>query len=370
MGKKILLLLVVAVVVYSAVFYLWTKRDITVDNPVVRILSTPNPTPTLEPSPTPYPLITPPLTKELVGGSHSFQTFNNCGPAALSMALSYYGITVSQGELGQALRPYQNPQGDNDDKSVTLEELAEKSKEYNLVPYHRPNGNMELIKQLIAYDIPIIARTLLTTSEDIGHYRVVKGYDDSTGEIIQDDSLQGRDLRYPYLDFDLLWKQFNYEYLVLATPDKIEIVENILGENVDEKVAWQKAVDRAKQQLVQNPEDLYARLNLSVAYFNIGNYSESVLEYEKIETLLSFRTLWYQTEPIEAYFALGNYDRVLSMTDKILGNENRAFSELYVLRGLVYERQGEDNLASAEFDKAVLYNERLDMEWARARFDK
>lgn len=368
MGKKILLLLVIAIAVYSAVFYLWTRPNIIVENPMTTILSTP--IPTLEPSPTPYLLPTPPLTKVLPGGSHSFQTFNNCGPAALSMALSYYGITISQGELGQALRPYQNPQGDNDDKSVTLEELAEKSKEYNLIPYHRPNGNMELIKQLISQDVPVVTRTLLALSEDIGHYRVVKGYDDSTGEIIQDDSLQGRDLRYPYLDFDLLWKQFNYEYLVLATQDKKEIVESILGVDVDEEVAWQKAVERAKQQLGQNPEDIYARLNLSVAYFNIGSYSESILEFEKIESALSFRTLWYQTEPIEAYFALGNYDRVLSMTDKILNNENRAFSELYILRGLVFEKQGDNDLARTEFDKAVFYNRNLDMDWARARFDK
>ncbi len=358
----------IAIVVYSAIFYLWTRPNIIVENPMTTILSTP--IPTLEPSPTPYPLPTPPLTKILPGGSHSFQTFNNCGPAALSMALSYYGINVSQAELGQLLRPYQNPQGDNDDKSVTLEELAEKSKEYNLIPYHRPNGNVEIIKQLIAQDIPVVTRTLLTLNEDIGHYRVVKGYDDSTNEIIQDDSLQGRNLKYAYQDFDLLWKQFNYEYLVLATQDKKEIVENILGEDVDNMVAWQKAVERAKQQLEQNPEDIYARLNLSVANFNVGNYSESILEFEKIESVLSFRTLWYQTEPIEAYFALGNYDRVLSMTDKILNNENRAFSELYVLRGLVFEKQGDNDLARTEFDKAVFYNRSLDMDWARTRFDK
>src|SRR3989344_2491877 len=92
------------------------------------------------PIPSPAPkvgLLTPPSKKVLNSNYHVFQSFNNCGPAALSMALSYYGINVSQEVLGQALRPYQVPGGNNDDKSVTLEELAEKSKEYNLVPYHR-----------------------------------------------------------------------------------------------------------------------------------------------------------------------------------------------------------------------------------------
>jgi hypothetical protein len=81
-------------------------------------------------SPTPStPLLeTPPATKILDNNYHVFQTFNNCGPAALSMLLSYYGINISQDQLGNELRPYQNPQGDNDDKSVTVAELEENQK--------------------------------------------------------------------------------------------------------------------------------------------------------------------------------------------------------------------------------------------------
>ena len=45
------------------------------------------------------------------------------------MALSYYGVRESQQDLGRDLRPYQNPQGNNDDKSVTLAELAENKPE-------------------------------------------------------------------------------------------------------------------------------------------------------------------------------------------------------------------------------------------------
>src|SRR3989344_5350984 len=56
--------------------------------------------------------------KVLIGGTQVFQTYNNCGPAALSMALSYYGIKASQHELGDILRPYQQAQGNNDDKTT------------------------------------------------------------------------------------------------------------------------------------------------------------------------------------------------------------------------------------------------------------
>lgn len=302
-------------------------------------------------------LNTPSASKILPNDYHIFQSFNNCGPAALSMTLSYYGINVSQQELGQALRPYQIPGGDNDDKSVTLEELAEKSKEYGLIPFHRPNGNINLIKLFITYDIPIITRTWLKPTDDIGHYRVVKGYNGN--QIIQDDSLQGKNLTYSEEDFNAIWKKFNYEYLVLVPEEKKEIAEAILGQDQDPKKAWQKAVELSKQQLQENPEDVTARFNLSVAYYNVGEPKKSVEEFEKVENQLSFRTLWYQIEPILSYYELGDYDRVFEITDQILNNHNRAFSELYLIRGQIYQKQNRPDLAKQEFEKAVLYNQNL-----------
>lgn len=310
------------------------------------------------PSPTPIP-ISVSESKILNNDYHIFQSYNNCGPAALSMALSYYGINKSQQELGQELRPYQIPGGDNDDKSVTLEEVAEKSKEFGLIPYLRPNGNNTIIKQFIASDIPVITRTWLKEDDDIGHYRIIKGYDDKTQEFIQDDSLQGKNLKYSYDAFDRIWDKFNYEFLVLVPRDKQQLAEQILGKDVDEKTAWQSAVKLSKDKLSQNPSDVTARFNLSVAYYHLGEYQESTEEFEQIENHLSFRTLWYQIEPILAYYELGNYNRVVEISDKILNNHNRAFSELYILKGNIYLKQGNKNAAKSEFEKAVLYNKSL-----------
>ena len=276
------------------------------------------------------------------------------------MALSYYGINKSQQELGNEIRPYQVANGDNDDKSVTLEELAEKSKEFNLVPFHRPNGNIDLIKKFIASDIPIITRTWTKTNEDIGHYRIVKGYTDTTGEIIQDDSLQGKNLRYKYQDFNELWGKFNFEYLVLIPQEKIKLAEQILGEDKDPIVAWRKTVTLVEEKVRTDPNDIYAKFNLSVAYYNIGEYQKAVSEFEQVENALPFRTLWYQIEPIKAYYELGNYDRVLAITDRILNNYNRAFSELYLIRGNIYLKQGVREAARQEFEKALLYNVNLE----------
>lgn len=303
-------------------------------------------------SASPFLLNTPPQSKILQNNYHIFQTFNNCGPAALS----YYGINASQQELGLALRPYQVPGGNNDDKSVTLEELAQKSKEYGLVPFHRPNGDIEKIKMFVTYDMPVIARTWTKPNEDIGHYRIVKGYDQSKGEIIQDDSLQNKNLRYTYQNFNEIWNKFNFEYLILVPKEKEKIAKAILAEDADEKAAWEKAVQNARKELAVNPKDITWRFNLSVALYNIGDYQGSVNEFEKVEALLPFRTLWYQIEPIQAYFEIGNYDRVFAITDKILNNHNRAFSELYLIRGKIYQKQGKTDLAKNEFVKAVFYN--------------
>ena len=309
----------------------------------------------VETAPSPQ-LRTPPPQKALLNTYHIFQTFNNCGPAAMSMALSYYGINESQQTLGQKLRPYQNQLGDNDDKSVTLEEIAELSKEYGLTPFRRPNGTIETIEKFISYDVPVLARTRLKPDDDIGHYRVIKGYSQNTQEILQDDSLQGQNLRYSYKDFNELWKFYGYEYLVLVPKDKIEVALLILGEDSNEQTSWERAVKNYLVELSDDPDDVYTRFNLSIALYNTGDYARSVEEFEKIEHQLSFRTLWYQIEPIQAYFELGQYDRVFEISDKILSNQNRAFSELYLLRGNIYLNQNKPDLARAEFEKAVLCN--------------
>ncbi|EKD86773.1 MAG: hypothetical protein ACD_37C00150G0001, partial [uncultured bacterium] len=198
------------------------------------------------------------------------------------MALRFYGIEISQAELGQSLRPYQVLGGDNDDKSVTLDELAEYSKQYGLIPYHRPMGNPQVVKQFIANDIPVITRTWTKPTEDIGHYRVIKGYDETAGTFLQDDSLQNKNLTYAYADFNEIWKKFNYEYLVLVPKNKQELAEQILGENKVELTSWQNAVANSKQELAANPNDIYAHFNLSVALYNVGNYEQSVAEFEKV----------------------------------------------------------------------------------------
>ena len=312
-----------------------------------------NSQPTVTPKAT---LPEPPASHQLTGASHTFQTFNNCGPASLSMALSLYDINVSQQVLGAELRPYQNAGGDNDDKSVTLEELAEKAKDYDLIPYHRPNGDMSKVEHFIANGMPVITRTLLVTDDDIGHYRVITGYNRNGQYVMQNDSLQGRDLQYSYNDYLELWKPYSYEYLVLVPEDKKELAETILGEEVDEQVAWQNSVARLQQEIAKNPNDNQLKFSLAVAYYHTGEYEKTIQEFEAVESRLPFRTLWYQIEPLQAYQKLERYDELLPRIQTILNRHNRAFSELYQIRGEVYLEQGRTEDAKREFETALVYN--------------
>lgn len=312
-------------------------------------------------TPTPSVAIkTPPPTYVISSASYVGQTFNNCGPASLSMAMSYFGTNISQDELREQMRPFSNPAGGVDDKSVFASEFVEYAKKYGFESMARPNGDREMLKKLISNDIPVVLRTWLHPNEDIGHFRIVRGYDDTRQVFIQDDSYEGRNLEYSYTTFEEMWKPFNYGYILVYPKDKAEVVKAIVGADMDEKVAYTNALTRAEVNLTENPNSSYDLFNLSTAYYHLGDMQKSVEYYEKAQAaVLPPRMLWYQIEPLQAYGATGNHERVFALTEWIMGNNNVAYSEMYILRGKSYQAQGNIDAARAEFEKAVYYNENL-----------
>ena len=52
-------------------------------------------------------------------------------------------------------------------------------------------------------------------------------------------------------------------------------------------------------------------------------------------------------------------EHVAWITERVLNGYNPAYSELYILRGKIYEKQGDLELARQEFEKAVFYNKNL-----------
>jgi len=292
---------------------------------------------------------------------HTYQTFNNCGPATLSMMLSWYGRDVSQKELGDAMRPYQVPSGDNDDKTIFTYEFVEWAKKYGLESIGRVNGDIELLKTFTANGIPVVVKTWLHVDDDIGHFRIVRGFDERKQVIIQDDSYEGPNKKISYYDFLSMWQPFNYAYIIVFTPEQQDLVEAIIGEELDEKVAWQNALTRAQKESELDSENVYPIFNMITSYYHLGEYQKSVTKFEKVESRLPKRMLWYQIEPIQAYKELGNYDRVFQISENILENGNRAFSELYQIRGEIYLAQGNKDKARQQFELAVKYNQNFEL---------
>lgn len=288
---------------------------------------------------------------------HVYQTFNNCGPATLSMILSWWGRPVSQDELGDKMRPYQVASGDNDDKTIFTYEFVDWAEKYGYEAVGRVNGDINLLKTFTANGIPVIVKTWLHPNEDIGHFRIVTGFDEDKQVIIQDDSYEGPNRRISYFDFLSMWQPFNYDYIIVYPSEKAELVEAIIGEEIDENVAWENALERAIKEKEKDPENVYPPFNMSTAYYHLGDYQNSTRAFESVEGGLPKRMLWYQIEPVQAYQKLGEYDRVFEITNKVLENGNRAYSEFYMIRGEIYLEQDNIEAARQQFELAVKYNE-------------
>lgn len=312
--------------------------------------------PKTTPTEAPKNYATPPQSVILPAKDFISQSFNNCGPATLAMILNWHGVTVTQDELGNRMRPYQNATGDNDDKSVFFPEFIKEADRYNMASFHRVNGTEELLKTLVANKIPVMLRTWLHPDEDIGHYRIVRGYDDTAKVFIQDDSYEGPNIHYTYDELMTMWQPFNYEYMIVVPKDKEALVKSILGEEVDELVAHKNSITRAEKELTSNPNNPYPKFNIATSSYYLNDHKKTIELYEEVRNQLPGRMLWYQLEPIQAYQKDKQYDIVFNLTSNILNNNNRGYSELYQIRGESYLEQGNTAAARQEFEFALQYN--------------
>lgn len=296
-----------------------------------------------------------PSKMTLQSNYHVYETFNNCGPATLSMVLRYYDTKKSQKEIADIIRPYQHPRGDNDDKSISFSEFSDYIKQFDLVGVAKVNGDVNTLKKIIANNVPVVTHNWLNEKDTIGHFIIIKGYDDTKSQFILDDSYYGPNKTISYATLLKLWQPFNYEYFFITRPEKIDLAKEIVGE-FDDKKLYEASITRADEESGLNHDSIYPYFNKSTAYYYLGDHQKSIENFEKIENKLPNRMLWYQIEPIQAYYELKNYDKALKLIDATLKKDNRAFSELYYIRGQIYEAQNKVDEARVEYKKALIYN--------------
>ncbi|KKT42464.1 MAG: hypothetical protein UW88_C0004G0021 [Candidatus Collierbacteria bacterium GW2011_GWD2_45_10] len=277
------------------------------------------------------------------------QTFNNCGPATTSMALQYFGYSVTQEETKRALRT--NPK----DSNVFTYEIGNYLRnDFNIESRLMFNGNMMILKTLVTNGFYIIIEDWLHPFEDIGHNAIIRGFDDDMGVFIADDPFTGVGVKYKYSDFDEgQWKPFNREYLPVYRKEKESLLKAIVGENWDTTRMHLNAIRINELDVQKNPNDMYAWFNIGTSYYALGQYTKAKEAFERSRTIgWPMRMLWYQYQPVQTYNHLGEYDKALEMAAIGLSTYE-AFSELHLELAIAHKGLGNLSKARVEVERAI-----------------
>ena len=138
-----------------------------------------------------------PVRTYLQGLAFDRQTYNNCGPSALSAVLGFYKAQVSQ----DAIRRTTRPGGGYMQVSAIAPELSR----YDLRTLTIRNGRLDQVKRLLALGIPVLVLQWYDRPGHINHFRVVRGYDDAAGLVWVSDSMIGPVAYMSYESFDGMW---------------------------------------------------------------------------------------------------------------------------------------------------------------------
>jgi tetratricopeptide (TPR) repeat protein len=336
----------------------------------IEVTATPSPAPTsapLQPSATP-PATTAsasntgviiPASARNFGFRYITQTWNNCGPANVTMSLSYFGWQEEQSYAERYLR------GGREDKNVSPAEIVTFVNDQSQVSaLYRIGGDLNTLKRLVAAELPVMVELGYAPAGNdwLGHYQTVIGYDDSAQSLTVFDSYIPSDQGLPvsYTDFDRNWQNFSRTFLVYFPPDREAEVMGLLGDLATPEGAYQVALDTARREARENPENGFAWFNLGKAQTRLGNYAEAASAFDQARLIgTHWRMLWYQFEPFEAYFNVGRYDDVLALVE---ANEatlgNGYVEETYYWAGRVYETQGNVGDAASAYRRALQQNSR------------
>jgi hypothetical protein len=323
----------------------------------------PGPTSTQEPTPAPTLTPTPlPAQALLSGFTHMYQLWNNCGPANLAMALSYWDWKGDQRDTAAVLKP------NTRDKNVMPYEMVDFVNENtDLRALARVGGDLQTIKAFIAAGFPVIVeKGFEGVGFDgwMGHYEVVNGFDDNSQEFTVQDSYKGPNLKIPYEEMLSQWRAFNHTYIVTYPPAREADVLSILGSQADANANYQDAL----QQAIAETPNLTGR-DQFFAWYNRGSnltalhdyqnaataYDAAFANYQGIpEALRPWRMLWYQTGPYFAYYYTGRYQDVVNLATETLKNEHeKVLEESLYWRGMAELALGDNEAAIADFQSAV-----------------
>ena len=277
----------------------------------------------LEPTSTPIPV---PASFALEGMGLEYQTMNNCGPANLSMNLTYWGWTTNQHITEEALKTHK------DDRNVMLQEMLDFTQtDTNLKGQVRYGGDIEVVKRLLSGGFPVLLERGHTDEEDgwMGHYSIITAYDDNTQTVQIPDTLLGMmNLTYTELEHD--WWHFDGIYLVVYPSEREQEVLSLLGEDADSSKNLQNTLAKveARIQQVSGQDLFFALYSKGSILVEMGDflgaaqaYDQAFAVYNQLDFgLRPWRITWYQVGPYLAYYYSGRYQDVFNLADQTITN--------------------------------------------------
>ena len=303
---------------------------------------------------TPKPL---PAQASLPVPAHESQDMNNCGPASLTMALRYYGWDGDQFDISTVIKPI--PQ----DRNVNPEEMVYYVRNYAgwLRAEYRVNGNLLLLKKLIAAGYPVLIEETFHFDEPYypnddlwaAHYMLLTAYDDADGAFIGQDSYHGANQTLPYETLLEDWQPFNHVYMLIYLPEDEAELQDLLGDDWDEEINRQNARQASQRATELNPEDAFAWFNLGSNLLYFEQYAESANAYDMARSLgLPQRMMRYQFSPFIASFHDHRTEDLLALTEYALQRTPNS-EEALLWHGWGLYQQGDAAGAIADWERAL-----------------
>jgi tetratricopeptide (TPR) repeat protein len=278
---------------------------------------------------------------------HEYETWNNCAPVTAEMVLSYYGTSKRQTEIAPVLRPNAK------NFSVRMDQIAAYLGQFGLESQPLIGGTLSQLKALVNNNIPVVVEDQLSLQEDYGHFRVVRGFDDSAGVLIFGDSYYGPTNRLTYALYQELWKRHNYSFMPVYKPADRALVQAILGRDLDPQQNERDALAEAQQAVNGHSDDGFAWLNLGNDLYRAGELQAAKTAWERAQRLsLTGRTLWYTIWPAAVYNQLGEFQQALIVVAIPLASDP-GNAEALLERGNAYRGLGNKSQARADYSLAA-----------------
>jgi hypothetical protein len=208
---------------------------------------------------------------------HVWQSLNNCGPASVVMALSTFGIDVSQEFARVPLR------GTNVLSGMGPQKVdGWVNANFGLRSVWRNNGTNDLLRRLVANGFaPMVTQWMQDpTVSRIAHWRVVRGYDDAANTFYVNDPMLGNMVPLSYQWFQNNWQSFSYRYMVIYDPKDEALLKAIVGDDWNDAHMRKNFYERTKAD-AQAQDTSAAWVAYGEAAYGYGLFGEAVSAFER-----------------------------------------------------------------------------------------